>query len=710
MPPLARRLVLLTFQAIVCGGALAITPALPDSSAFKVPIMLLGILGLLPLLALRMKAGIHLLPGLLLFAWLYARLAPSPGLHEAALGLLAAAAAFLLGITRVPLADVRLLLPVALLCLGRGVMDLVTLTHLGGDPPPGHTVTSFFGDKHVAGGMLVLGAFLHFHLMERDGPQKPVQVLLYTSGLAVLLGMVLSDSRVAQGAFAICFLPLLFLTIRLDGKEPAPERLAWIAGITLCLGLAWINLPEVQLRRVTDAFTSSEPGRMHWAWTSAAGVFEEAPLLGGGVGGFQYAAIPHMGSWTEPGTGGRIPTLEYAHNHYLQVLAEAGAPAASLEAFLLLIALFGMAVIYFRENRLQAKYGFFSLAALALIGFFTSALDRAPLSVAYWALIGYGWSFAVEGIPRWIMPYRAKAAEPRGRDRAVGVAASLVLGGLILWHLGHRAKELQSVRLYQEAQSLAALKPKESTDRLAEALRWDPMNVQANYSYARVLAFFRREEEALKRVEYVQSFAPDGRMEAEILGEVYEALRRPDEAARQAARILGRYPYNLAAQEKLAGYLRLTGRCEALDSFRLAAARLAAAYPMPRSREYTIQGLDSLFMSNREISFLQRWFAGRRLRKGFVERRQHEYNRSVQYHSRAQQLREARCPEPGEADPHDEDMSSPYRTPALNDTHDPAEPAPPRRRRKVRRMGRPLACIESPAPPLAMAPLPAPMR
>jgi hypothetical protein len=308
------------------------------------------------------------------------------------------------------------------------------------------------------------------------------------------------------------------------------------------------------------------------------------------------------------------------------------------------------------------------------------------------------------------MPYRAKAAEPRGRDRAVGVAASLVLGGLILWHLGHRAKELRSIRLYLEAQSLAASKPKESTDRLAEALRWDPMNVQANYGYARVLAFFRREEEALKRVEYVQSFAPDGRMEAEVLGEVYEALRRPEAAARQAARLLARYPYNLAAQEKLAGYLRLAGRCKSLDSFRLEAARLAAAYPMPHSRDYTILGLDSLFMSNREINFLQRWFAGRWLRKSFVERRQYEYNRYFQYHSRASRLREARCPEPGEFDREEEDLSSPYRRPAIDNTRDPDEPAPPRRRRKVRRMGRLLACLETPAPSVAMAPLPAPMR
>mgnify|MGYP001764618565 CR=1 FL=1 len=57
MPPIARTLIVLCFQAIVCAGALAITRALPDPAALKTPIMLVGILGLLPALAWRMKAA-----------------------------------------------------------------------------------------------------------------------------------------------------------------------------------------------------------------------------------------------------------------------------------------------------------------------------------------------------------------------------------------------------------------------------------------------------------------------------------------------------------------------------------------------------------------------------------------------------------------------------------------------------------------------------
>lgn len=674
---------MLAFQALVCLGALAITASLPEPGALKIPLMLLGMLGLMPLLAARFRSGTHLLPALLLFTFLYVRLTPGPGQHAAALTLLACASAFLLGISRIPLAGVKLLIPLVLACTARGALDLFTLTHLGGEAPLGHAITSFFGDKHAAGGVLVLGAFLHFHLMEKGGPHKPVQVLLYTSSVITLLAMVLSDSRVAQGAFLLCLLPLLFLTLRLDGREPAPERLAWIAGITLCLGLAWINLPELHHRRVAEVFSPSHPGGIHVGWTAAIGIVEDTPLAGSGVGAFRYASVGHLGGWTDPGEPGALPVLAHARNHWLQAAAEAGLFAVSLEAFLLLIALLGMAIVYFRETTLQAKYAFFSLAALGLMGLFTSVLDTAPLNVAYWGLLGYGWSFAAQAMPRWLMPHRKRAGilnggggggesprgplgDPRGRDRLAGTATALVLAILAGWHLFQRAKEIQSLRIFGEAQSLAQSSPRRSTDLLAESLAWDGRNVEANYSYARVLAFFRRGEEALKRVEYVQGLAPDWRFEAQALGDIYMSLGRPDLAAAEAARLLAVHPYLLQALELRVEALRTAGRCEALDSFRVGAASLASVYAMPRSRDYTIQSLDSLFMADRDINFLQRWFAGPSLRRTFVERKLMAYNRGFQHHSRARFLREARCPEPSPPDRGEEapEGFAPSQTPA----------------------------------------------
>lgn len=667
MPFKPRNLAVLFFQALVLSGALAIIPSLPDPTAIKTPILLIGLLGILPALAWKLRAGVHLLPALLLFVYLYARITPGPGHHAAALGLLASAAAFLLGIARVPLASTRLLLPVVLLCLGGSLHDLFTLAHLGA--APGHPGTSFFGDKHVMGGVLALGAFLHFHLMEKGGPHKPVQLLLYTSALFVLLAMVLCDSRAAQGAFLICFLPLLFLTIRLDGREPALERLGWIAGITLCLGLAWIHLPEAQLGRVASFLDPAQPGAVHWAWAAALDIFEAHPFLGSGVGGFQYAAVGHLETWTITGSPEILPTLSHARNHFFQVLAEGGAIAASLEVYLLLIALFGMAIIYLRDNRLQTKYAFFSLAVLSLMGLFTPVLDSAPLNVAYWAFIGYGWSFAVEALPHWVLPYRAGRTGRRRRDHRVAWSLLAVFAGLSLWHLAQRGRELRSVIVYQEAQAKAGVDPRTSTDLLAHAIALDPRNVEANYSYARVLAFFTQEEDAVERVGYVQSFAPDSLRESEVLAEIYGILGRHEKAAEQARRVLARFPDHLEANETLAESLRLMGACRDLEAFRLGAARLEAVYPSPPSREYIIASLDSLLLSNREINFLQRWFAGETLRRRFVERQLAAYNRRIQIHGRVKALRGTGCRGSEEKRDRDGTGRGPMPSPARLDGH-----------------------------------------
>jgi len=507
------------------------------------------------------------------------------------------------------------------------------------------------------------------------------------SCFAVLLALVLCDSRVAQGAFLACFLPLRFLAIRLDGKEPGVERIAWVAGATLCLGLAWINLPERQLQRAAESLAPSmRASTERIAWTAALGAAGEAPLAGKGVGTFRWASAPYLDGRADPG---ELPVLRHAGSHFLEALAEGGAIGCALEIFLLAIALAGMAVLYFREWSLQAKYGFFALAALTLLGLHTSALDTAPLNVAYWALIGYGWSFAAQAFPRWLMPYRPSGGAGR-RDRIAGAVAASALACLASWHLLQRAKEFQGQRLLGEAQALAEVNPRVSADRLAEALAWDPRNEDANYSYARVLAFFRRREEAERRVAYIQAMAPDWRRGAQVLGEVYQATGDPGRAAAQAERLLAAYPHNLDALELLSEALLAARRCGALDSFRLEAARLGTVFPLPAAREYTIHGLDSLFQADRGINFLQRWFAGPAHRQRFVERRLLEYGRGFRTHNRAMSLQDARCPAPEETRPGETGDPPGWEAPgglSPDDWHEPMDwtrprPKPPGPKRK----------------------------
>jgi O-antigen ligase len=647
MPIPLRRFLIVCFLALVWGGALAVSGSLSHPADLKAPLMLAGLCGLTLLYLPRLTLSRALVPFLAFWMFAYFRLSRNTVFQEAAVLQVGILLAFLLGFVRAPLAHKWLLPPLILVCVLRGLADLVTLSHVGMGPaqtlPDGfdaataYTVTSFFADKHLYGGMLILGAFLHFYLMEKGDPHKPVQVLLYTSSLLVLLSILMVDSRMVLGVFFLCFLPLLFLSLKLDGREPRLERLAWITGITLCLGIAWINLPEMQMRKMASVLSPTSPGFLPWAWVSAWRTWISAPLLGCGIGGFRYAVVEHQGVWMASASDAGLPVLFHAQNHYLETLAEGGPVYLGLELFLILGAGWGLARIYYREWRLEAKYAFFSLAALALLGLFCPILELAPARIAYWALIGYGWSYLAAGLPA-----RAFGASARGM-------AGGALAALTCLHLSLRIPELRSEREYVRAIALSEQSPKAYTNHLVEALRLNPGNEEANYGYVAVLAEFRREKDAAKLLEFIQERAPDAKRREETLARLYATLDRYDSSAKYSARVLQWYPNHLPAMEILMDAYSHLGRCQLADSLRAASLVLENEYPLPPPQEYTISGLDSLFRGNSEVLFLQRWFGGQSLRKKFVERRLYAYSQRFRNHECMLFLKETRCPADGKA-------------------------------------------------------------
>ena len=659
------------FQSLILAGGLAVSSRFTDPGALKLPLMLAGLVGLVLIHLRRLRPPFYvLIPFLGYWMYRYLHMAPGASPHGTALALCAVMFAFLAGLSRVRLADGRVLAVAILLCVARGVLDLVTLSHLGGATGEvvavadavAHVdaVTSFFLDKHTYGILLVLAAFLHFHWMERRDPHKPVQVFLYTAAFLVLASILLVDSRTVQGVFFLCFLPLLFVSVRLDFAEPRPERLAWIAGITLCLGLAWTNLPERQLQKMAQVFSPSA-GQMQWAWASAWDTFMAKPMFGHGTGSFRYAVVPHDQTGGPPVDGDELPGIENARNHFLQLMAEAGTVGLALELLLLGVACFGMVRIYLREARLEAKYAFFSLAALALQGLFSPVLERAPVLILYWALVGYGWSLAFEGVAR-----------PTSRlyPKALLAFACAALAAL---HVAGRAAELRSDAITVKARAKGETDPRAFTDLLAEALRIDPLNEEANFDYAIVLSGFRRGDEAIKRLEYVQGFAPNPIKRAHALAVIHFSLARYDSAALYSRQVLRKHPYHLPSLEILMESLIRAGHCRSADSLAGVAGAMLAKYPTPRSQDYTMGSLDSLFRRNQEVNFLQRWFGGKTLREKFVENRTLTYNQRYQSRGRIGFLMENGCgrtPDP--------DSLSPAEGPLKIPSHKPA--APSRRR------------------------------
>ncbi|MEO6097784.1 MAG: hypothetical protein ABIW76_19865 [Fibrobacteria bacterium] len=636
-----RRLLIFLFLALIWGGALAVTGILANPFDIKAPLMMTGMAGLALVYLPRLRPSPVLIPFLALWTYGYFRLSRDTVFQEAAVLHLGVLLAFLLGFVRAPMAHRWLLPPLILLCVIRGLMDLITLSHLGAASaaamPPAYEAalayqaTSFFGDKHLFGGILVLGAFLHFYLMEKGDPHKPVQVLLYTASLLVLLTILLIDSRLVQGVFFLCFLPVLFLSLKLDGREPRLERLAWITGITLSLGLAWINLPDMQLHKMANALSPNAPGFLPWAWSSAWHTFAASPWFGTGLGGFRFAVVPHEGLWPGNGGTGGLPSLVHAQNHFLETLAEGGAPALLLELAILVGAFFAFARAYYQKWSLEAKYAFFALAALVLLGGFCPILESAPARFIYWMLAGYGCSFLATGTSARRFSFTAKAL--------TGGA----LAALACLHLYLRVPELMSDRLYAKAIRLAESDSRRYTDLLVDALRLNPMNEEANYGYLGVLAGFGRETDAVNLVQNIQKFAPDPKKRDDALARVYATMDRYDSSAKYANRILAWYPWHLPALEILMDAYVHQRRCAAVDSLRAATLAIEASFPMPPSQDFTITGLDSLFRSNREVVFLQRWFGGKALRKRFVERRMYAYNQDFQNHIRLRDLKTTHC-------------------------------------------------------------------
>ncbi len=641
--------------ALIWGGALAVSGRFTNPGVLKAPLMTLGLAGLAVLSLRNLKPTAALIPFLLYWMLGYFRLTRTAAFQDTAVLQVGMLMAFLAGYLRAPLAHRSWLPLVALLCVARGLIDVVTLTHLGGSPalavpgiPVPYSVVSFFLDKNLFGGMLILAAFHHFYLMEKGDPHRPVQVLLYSSSLLVLLSILLVDSRAVQGAFFLCFLPLLFLSVRLDGREPRLERLAWITGITLSLGIAWINLPEMQLRKMGSVLSQGSLAMLTWTWSAAARAFAAAPWLGHGIGGFRFSVLPFEGAWPAR-DGNALPALAHADNHFLESLVDGGVLLAGCEMLLIAGAVAGFARVYFTRWRLEAKYAFFAMAALLLLALVTPVLELAPARLALWCLIGYGWSLLAEWAP-WAGTPGPLVGTPRTLSRTAQAMAGGGMIAVVALHLGMRVQELRSDHVFASALAIFDINPRGFTDSVATALHIDPTNEEANYAYLIALEEFHRESQAVSLIHNIQRFAPDPPREAEALARVYSDMGRDDSAAFYATRLLQGYPKYLPALEILMRSFKRRGLCASVDSLRAATTAWGETFPIPDSREYTMDNMDSLFHSNHEVIFLQRWFGGKAMRQRFVQRRLDAYNQSAQCNIRLRSLQEARC---GRSEPED---------------------------------------------------------
>jgi len=635
-------------MAIAALGALLILPGSQNPSEWKPAVMAVG-LGLWAFTVKpprQINLQVLLVWGYLLFLLLgrgnHPRVAWEMGLT------LACAFAFYLGWSQIRLPRLALSL-VVWASIVWAVIDLLSLPLLSAWFSAHDAVASFFQNRHAFAGLMLVAAFAHFYLIEKASPH--LSVWLWTSTLGVLIALLLSDSRSAQGIFFVLFFPMVFLSLRLDFREPHPERLVWVAGITLCVGMVWLNLPDRQLHAAARVFTE-DPGEV-WQERQAAWLgFSASPWLGHGSGSYPWVArsfLPRLAEggvnpsvtddslWNQldPGLDQAVTfadmtlnaqSLPTAESHPLQILAEKGLIGLGMELAILALALFGLFRNTLKQGHAHTRFAGFALAGLYAHGLFTPALESAPLRVLLFGLLGFGAS---------LWPGKSLHPTPKPGYRALPLA--WMIRGLAFFLLSYALSLCYQV-WKSESAFREALKhtgdPRRFTEEVTRSLLVFPRHVEANYAYAQILASFNQQDEALKRLDHLSRFAPDPPRQDLARASVLATTGNPEEAAAVLAPWLHRRHPPLAALEMSLDMYAQTGNCRAMGRLQADSSRFLREYPRPDPEKFTAAALQREFLAGEEVNFLQLWFGGRTLRQRYMNKRLEAYHAMLNAHER----------------------------------------------------------------------------
>lgn len=173
----------------------------------------------------------------------------------------------------------------------------------------------------------------HFSLL---GPALKSSLVLALAAL-ILIAIVRSLSRMGFLAALASLLVTGFLAIVVHspadyGQERAPlwRRIAPITAVALLVGLGFVFLPTDALIARFGDFATSEgvsSDQRHQIWAETVGLIKAFPLFGCGLGTYEscfmrFKAVAPMQS------------VQFAHNDYLQILAELGIVAFAAGAVL----------------------------------------------------------------------------------------------------------------------------------------------------------------------------------------------------------------------------------------------------------------------------------------------------------------------------------------------------------------------------------------
>jgi O-antigen ligase len=267
------------------------------------------------------------------------------------------------------------------------------------------TFGPFVNRNHFAG-FLEMGAGLAGGLLLGRAAKREWMAIYGICGLIMCAGIGLSASRggvlalAAELVFlALLAIPTFFSSRRSAGKEGSRRAGVWIraaatlligasavAGATLLVGSEGLFQNFSQIQAETQGqLAAGERFSRRDIWDATVQMIQDHPLLGVGLGAFQFAYTRY-----DQSTGAQ--RVEQSHNDYLQVLADAGLIGGVLMlVFVVLLFARGFSAVGTHDRKKRAIVmgafaGCFAIAVHSFVEFNLQVTSNAQLFLALAAL------------------------------------------------------------------------------------------------------------------------------------------------------------------------------------------------------------------------------------------------------------------------------------------------------------------------------------
>lgn len=186
----------------------------------------------------------------------------------------------------------------------------------------------------------------------------------------IIINIVYTYSR---GAWLALLVVLIFLIFFIPEKKTKVILISLITAFLICLFVT----PILRERFMFILQKGGDSGR-YWRWQAAISIFKDSPLIGCGLGLFMDIFY----KYTKAG-------YHYAHNCYLQMLAETG--LIGFMSFMWMMGcIFFTSLKVFKQELDKMSLGIFAgLTAFLIYAFFDTQFYSLKLSILFWLITAF---------------------------------------------------------------------------------------------------------------------------------------------------------------------------------------------------------------------------------------------------------------------------------------------------------------------------------